>query len=90
MNKLIRPSLSDYTEDQFTHLVRQILIEDGSDTDEEADKLLLHFRTIVGHPAGMDLIYHPEPGVDDSPEGITNTVKAWREANGLPGFKSRF
>lgn len=87
MKELTAESISDYTEDQFIRLIEQILIEDASETDELADKLLLHFRKIVGHPSGMDLIYHPEIGADDSPEGITETVKRWREANVLPGFK---
>jgi len=89
IDDLMKASFSDYTEDQFIRLIEQILIEDASETDELADKLLLHFRKIVGHPSGMDLIYHPERGADDSPEGIAETVKQWREANGLPGFKSR-
>ena len=88
MKKLTAENISDYTEAQFVRLIKRILIEDASETDELADKLLLHFRKIVGHPSGMDLIYHPEHGADDSPEGITETVKQWREANGLPGFKT--
>lgn len=90
INDLIKDKLSDYTEAQFIQLINQILLEDSSDMDEVADKLLLHFRKIIGHPSGMDLIYHPETGADDSPEGITQTIKQWREANGLPGFKPRF
>ncbi len=42
---------------------------------------------LTEHPAGSDLIYYPEEGADHSPEGITQTVKEWRAANGLPGFK---
>lgn len=87
---LIKAALSHYTEDQFILLIKRILLEDAAETDDVADKLLLHFRTIVGHPSGMDLIYHPEVGADDSPEGITETIKQWRETNGLPGFKPRF
>jgi hypothetical protein len=70
-----KASLSDYTEAQFIQLINQILLEDASDTDDVADKLLLHFRKIIGHPSGMDLIYHPEIRADDSPEGITKTIK---------------
>ncbi|WP_395505550.1 bacteriocin immunity protein [Ectopseudomonas hydrolytica] len=33
-------------------------------------------------------ICYSEPGADDSPEGILQMVKAWRIANGLPGFKA--
>jgi len=49
--------------------------------------LLFHFRQIIGHPCGADLIYYPEPGADTSSKGITKTIKEWRAANGLPGFK---
>ncbi|WP_016598339.1 bacteriocin immunity protein, partial [Yersinia pestis] len=34
-----------------------------------------------------DLIYYPEDGADDSPEGILELVKKWRAENGKPGFK---
>jgi hypothetical protein len=88
-----KASLSDYTEAQFIQLINQILLEDASDTDDTDDtddKLLLHFRKIIGHPSGMDLIYHPEIGADDSPEGITKTIKQWREVNGLPGSNRAF
>ncbi|QVQ79218.1 bacteriocin immunity protein [Pseudomonas lundensis] len=49
--------------------------------------LLLHFEKVSEHPAGSDLIYHPEPGADNSPEGVTQIVKEWRASKGLPGFK---
>jgi hypothetical protein len=49
--------------------------------------LLLHFEKISEHPAGSDLIYYPESGADNSPEGVTRIVKDWRAAQGLPGFK---
>ncbi|MFW0755175.1 bacteriocin immunity protein [Pseudomonas sp. H11T01] len=86
----IKDNLSDYTEHQFVKFLEEIFKEDAAPTDDRADVLLLHFNKIVGHPKKMDLIYHPEPGADDSAEGITQTIKEWREANGLPGFKSRF
>ncbi|NQD94293.1 bacteriocin immunity protein, partial [Pseudomonas sp. CrR25] len=34
--------------------------------------------------------FYPAAGVDDSPEGVLSEVKKWREANGLPGFKTSF
>ncbi len=30
---------------------------------------------ITEHPSGSDLIYYPEDGADDSPEGILELVK---------------
>ncbi|MCH4874556.1 hypothetical protein EQV93_16120 [Pseudomonas sp. TMW22091] len=38
---------------------------------------------------GTHLVYHPEPGVDTSTQGVTATVKKWGESTGLPGFKSQ-
>ncbi|EEQ04693.1 Colicin-E7 immunity protein [Yersinia bercovieri ATCC 43970] len=39
------------------------------------------------HPSGSDLIFYPEDGADDSPEGILETIKKWRAENGKPSFK---
>lgn len=81
-----KSSLSDYTEQEFIDMLRQLCA--GDMPEKEEDRLLSHFIKISNHPAGSDLLYYPEPGADDSPEGITRTVKEWRAANGLPGFKS--
>ncbi|AZD31607.1 bacteriocin immunity protein [Pseudomonas chlororaphis] len=79
-----KDSLSEYTEAEFIELIQAI----GScKTEQERDELLDRWDQLVPHPAGTDLLYYPEPGADDSPEGITQTVKEWRAANGLPGFK---
>ena len=43
---------------------------------------------VAERPAGSDLLYYPKPCTDDSLEGILQTVKAWRIANGLPDFKA--
>lgn len=83
----IKDNLSDYTEYEFIEFVKEIFKEDAAPTDVRADILLFHFRKIIGHPGGADLIYHPELGKDTSAEGITKTIKEWREYNGLPGFK---
>ncbi|WP_192981936.1 bacteriocin immunity protein [Pseudomonas sp. EggHat1] len=84
----LKESLSDYTEAEFVQLLEDLFKEDMSESDELADVLLLHFREVSQHPAGADLIYYPEEGADTSAEGITRTVKEWRAANGLPGFRS--
>ncbi|WP_460094091.1 bacteriocin immunity protein [Pseudomonas sp. S2_B03] len=39
------------------------------------------------HLAGSDLIFYPDNGADGSASGITQTVKEWRVARGMPGFK---
>lgn len=86
----IKNSLSDYTENEFVKFLEELFKEDVAPSDVRADILLFHFRKIIGHPSGADLIYHPEQGADTSAEGITKTIKDWRDANGLPGFKPRF
>ncbi len=84
----MKKTISDYTEAQFAGFIQDIFVANSSGaSDEVMADLLDHFCEIADHPAGTDLIYYPEDGVDDSAEGITRTVKAWRAANGLPGFK---
>jgi protoporphyrinogen oxidase len=86
---LLKNSLSEYTEAEFIELLKELAKEDEeAETDDRAGLLLLHFEKISEHPAGSDLIYYPEDGADNSPEGIARTVKKWRATQGLPGFKS--
>ncbi|GFM56137.1 bacteriocin immunity protein [Pseudomonas capsici] len=85
---LLKNSFSEYTEAEFVALLEELAKEDEeAENDDRADLLLLHFEKISEHPAGSDLIYYPEPGADNSPEGITQIVKNWRFSQGLPGFK---
>ncbi|MNO03124.1 Colicin-E7 immunity protein [compost metagenome] len=56
-------------------------------TEDYQDELLENFIEVTGNPAASDWIYYPEDGEDDSPNGILQTVKAWRAAQGLRGFK---
>lgn len=85
---LLKNSLSEYTEAEFIGLLEELAKEDKeAENDDRADLLLLHFEKISEHPAGSDLIYYPESGADNSPEGITQIVKEWRAAQDLPGFK---
>jgi len=79
-------SISDYTESEFLELVRKICLAD-TETEEEGNKLVREFRRLAEHPAGSDLIFYPEDGQDDSPEGVVQQVKMWRKANGKPGFR---
>lgn len=81
-------SISDYTHTEFVGLINQIRAANRGGTDAALGELLELFRQVAGHPDGTDLIFYPEPGADNSPEGVTQTVKAWRIAHGLPGFKS--
>ncbi|NCE89790.1 bacteriocin immunity protein [Pseudomonas sp. L13] len=84
----MKKNISEYTETQFVSFIETIFLANGSGvTDKVMADLLDQFCEVTGHPAGTDLIYYPEVGADDSAEGITQTVKAWRAANHLPGFK---
>lgn len=80
-------NISDYTEQEFISLMESLITACGEAPDDKLAVLLEQFEIITGHPAGSDLIYYPEPGADNSAEGIARTVKYWRAANGLPGFK---
>lgn len=80
-------SISDYTEEQFIKFIEEIIMENEADSDEKLDILLDQFRALTGHPDGSDLIYYAPSDDVCTPEAITQTIKAWRAANGLPGFK---
>jgi hypothetical protein len=82
MNK----KLEDYTEAEFLELLEKIFTVDASSEDEH-DTLVEHFEKITEHPYGNGLIYYPDPGVEDSPQGVLGVVKAWRVANGKSLFK---
>ncbi|KWT10329.1 hypothetical protein AL047_15180 [Pseudomonas syringae pv. broussonetiae] len=51
-------------------------------------RLLKHFVKVTEHPAQTDVIFYPEEGQEDTPEGILKTIKEWRAKNGKPGFKT--
>ncbi len=78
--------ISDYTEQEFIAFLRKIFNADYE--SEEAHTAAVHeFERLSQHPDGMDVIYYPKPGQDDSPEGVVEVIKAWRSTHGLPGFK---
>ncbi|MFL1516454.1 bacteriocin immunity protein [Pseudomonas prosekii] len=80
-------TIGEYTEKEFIHFVQKIRVINEKGSDEELGEILAKFRKLTGHPDGSDLIFYPEPGSDNSAEGVTQIVKAWRSAQGLPGFK---
>ena len=82
----VQKTLSDYTEREFLDLVRKIYNAEGP-TEEDDNRRVREFRRLTEHPSGSDLIFYPEEGNEDSPEGIVKEVKEWRIANGKPGFK---
>lgn len=79
-------NITEYTEAEFLALVTKICNADF-DTEQKHTEAVLLFKKITEHPDGSDLIFYPKPGQDDSPEGIVQTVKLWRAANGKSGFK---
>ncbi|WP_371228743.1 bacteriocin immunity protein [Pseudomonas sp. QE6] len=81
----LKSNLSDYTERDFIAFINAIL---NAGTEDERGTMVEHFNLIVPHPAGSDLLYYPESGADDSPEGVTATIKVWCAAHGVPGFKA--
>ncbi|MEB7713589.1 bacteriocin immunity protein [Kluyvera cryocrescens] len=84
---MVDKTLSDYTEKEFYDFINKIRKVDFP--SEAAHSEAVHeFAQLTEHPDGWDLIYHPEPNADNSTQGIINTIKEWREANGKPSFKA--
>ncbi len=79
---------SDYTEAEFLHCMEQILGTKPHGRDRQAERLLNRFAEVTEYPDSTDLIFWPEDGSDTSAKGITDIIRQWREANGLPGFKA--
>lgn len=83
-----KKALSEYTEIEFKKFVQEM--KDDVGTVAYQDDLMFHFNSLVGEAGGTDLLFYPEPGSDTSAQGVTETVKKWCEAKGLPGFKPQF
>lgn len=83
----LKDKYEDYTESEFLDLIRNIC---DANTESEAlhNIWVRNFTKVIEHPDGSDLIYYPDAGADESPEGILKTVKKWRAENGKPGFKA--
>lgn len=79
--------LSDYTESEFLDFLTDIC-DVNSSSEAEHTEWVNHFASIVEHPRGYGLIYYPEDGEDDSPEGILETIKKWRTSHNLELFKN--
>ncbi|MGP3167225.1 bacteriocin immunity protein [Serratia ureilytica] len=79
--------ISDYTEEEFLDFVRKIFDVDNT-TEAEDIQNILEFKRLTEHPDGSDLIYYPREDREDSPEGVVQEVKEWRQKNGKSGFKS--
>jgi hypothetical protein len=79
-------SISDMTELEFLNFVKKVYHDEYA-TEKEHTAAILEFKRLSEHPAGSDLLYYPEEG-KIGPEAAVQEVKAWRAANGKPGFKS--
>ncbi|KPW84595.1 bacteriocin immunity protein [Pseudomonas syringae pv. coryli] len=81
----LKNALSDYTESEFRQIIQTIKNCDGEEAFQ--DDLIAHLNLIALEAGGSDLVFYPEEGADNSAEGITQTIKEWSAANGLPDFK---
>ncbi len=81
-----KTKLSEFTKAEFAKFVDDIS-HDRAETEAESDAWVRHFKSLVPHPAKSDLLFWPEEGADDSPEGIVAEIERYCRENGLPGFR---
>lgn len=81
----LKDNLSDYTETEFLSYVEKIYGAELS--EEEEDRLINHFKKIVKHPKGSDLVFWPDDSQEDSPNGVISELKRWYSEQGIPCFK---
>lgn len=82
----IKENIAEYTESEFLALIKEFF--DVSGSEEYQNELVYGFDVLSQHPSGFDLIFYPAPGKGETPEDVLESVKSWRAANGLPGFRS--
>ena len=82
----LKNHLEDYTEEEFLEIINS-LFSGQRLTEEIRDSIVDHIVELSEHPNGTDIIFYPEPGTEDSPQGVLKTIKEWRAQNGKPGFK---
>ena len=82
----MKAQISDFTESEFLAYVRKIYSVDFP-SDKDHIKAVMEFARLTEHPGKADLRYYPEEG-KDGPEAVVAEIKAWRAANGRPGFKA--
>lgn len=81
-----KKTLLDFSKNEFAEFI-QFVTDFEDRTEEEDNALLLRFNELCPHPAKSDLIYWPEEGADDSPQGIVAEIERFCRENGLAGFK---
>ncbi|MCY1405080.1 Colicin-E2 immunity protein [compost metagenome] len=79
-------SLSEMSELEFLTFVKKVYHDEYA-TEKEHIAAVFEFERLTEHPDGSDLLFYPEEG-KDGPEAVVQEIKAWRAANGKPGFKS--
>lgn len=84
---LQKQDLSEFTRAEFLAFV-EALFSGAAGSEAEDVEHILHFKRIV-YPdlRGSDLIFYPQEGVEDTPEGVVGQVEKFRRENGLPGFR---
>ena len=82
----LKNKFEDYTESEYISLINR-LVEGDYSSEKEHDAIVDNIVSTSEHPNGTDILYYPEKGVEDSPEGVLKAIKTWRAANGKPGFK---
>ena len=63
------------------------MVSQGGATDAEYADHMDELERLTEHPEGTNVIFRRVPRCEDSPEGVVQEVKRWREANVRPGFK---
>ncbi|MBS0970409.1 bacteriocin immunity protein [Nissabacter archeti] len=81
----LRHKFEDYTEAEFLALVETICSAEGGEKYQDA--LITNFDIVSEHPESTDLIFYPEDP-DITSKGIVDQIKAWRQANDKPLFKT--
>ncbi len=82
----LKDKFEEYTESEYMSLIDR-LFQGGFSSEEEHDAIVDNIVSTSEHPNGTGILYYPEEGVEDSPAGVLKAIKAWRAANGKPGFK---
>lgn len=75
-----------YTRKEFLLLIERLFNKNYS-SESELDALVHQIVDTSEHPDGTDIIFYPDEGVEDTPEGILDSIERWREQNSKPGFK---
>ncbi|WLG96062.1 bacteriocin immunity protein [Pseudomonas sp. FP198] len=83
---MITKPYEQYTRKEFLLLIERLFNKNYS-SESELDALVHQIVDTSEHPDGTDIIFYPDEGVEDTPEGILDSIERWREQNSKPGFK---